>query len=74
MFSDNRDSHLDYLRLVLQFLDQFSHGLDLDAGAASSRCFDFQGLHGGRGGDAQRIRVSTSSGFFLAFMMFGSDA
>ncbi|WP_439955740.1 hypothetical protein, partial [Klebsiella pneumoniae] len=28
VFSDNQDSHLDYLRLVLQFLDQFSHGLD----------------------------------------------
>src|SRR5690606_3861926 len=27
VFSDNQDSHLDYLRLVLQFLDQFSHGL-----------------------------------------------
>src|SRR3990167_9794759 len=46
VFSDNHDSHLDYLRLVLQFLDQFSHGLDLYAGAASRRRFDFQGFHG----------------------------
>src|SRR5690606_13506294 len=36
VFSNNQDSHLDYLRLVLQFLYQFRHGLDLDAGAAGS--------------------------------------
>src|SRR5690606_35790870 len=56
VFSDNQDSHLDYLRLVLQFLDQFSHGLDLDAGAAGSRRFHFQGLDGGSGGNAQGVR------------------
>src|SRR5690606_22986531 len=55
VFSDNQDSHLDYLRLVLQFLDQFSHGLDLDAGAACSRRFDFQRLHRGGGGNTQGI-------------------
>src|SRR5690606_28143544 len=56
VFSDNQDSHLDYLRLVLQFLDQFSHGLDLDTGTARGRRLDLQCLHGGSGGDAQCVR------------------
>src|SRR5690606_18896194 len=56
VFSNNQDSHLDYLRLVLQFLYQFGHGLDLDAGAAGSRRFDFQDLDGGSGGNAQGVR------------------
>src|SRR5690606_24530133 len=60
VFSDNQDSHLDYLRLVLQFFDQFGNGLDLDAGAASGRSLDLDGLDGGSHGDAQSVR---SDGF-----------
>ncbi|MCY1291778.1 hypothetical protein D9M70_409780 [compost metagenome] len=52
VFSNNQDSHLDYLRFVFQFLDQFSHRLDLDTRAACSWRFDFQGLVGGGGGNA----------------------
>jgi hypothetical protein len=64
----------DHSRFVLQLVDQFGHGLHLDAGLALRRLLDLQGLEARRGVDAQRVRRQGSIGFFFAFMMLGSDA
>src|SRR5690606_19593963 len=41
--SNNENTHLDHLRFVLQFVNQFAHALDLDARLAGSRRFDLDG-------------------------------
>ncbi|RMT33899.1 hypothetical protein ALP49_05314 [Pseudomonas syringae pv. solidagae] len=71
VFSDNQDRHLDYLRFVFQFLDQFSHRLDLDAGAACSRRFDLEGLVGRGRGNAQCIRGQHFKRLFLGLHDIG---
>ena len=65
----------DHPRFVLQLVDQFGDRRDLDAGLALRRLLDLEGRQARR---RRRRRVapgvSSSIGFFLAFMMFGSDA
>ncbi len=59
----------------LELFDQLGHRLDLDAGLAAGRLLGLQDLEARRGGSTPKSAGDfLSSGFFLAFMMFGSEA
>lgn len=60
--------------LDLELLDELRRGADLDARRAARRFGDLHDLQLGRDVDAEASVASSSSGFFLAFMMLGSEA
>jgi hypothetical protein len=63
--------YLDDFGFGAQLGDQGRHVRHFDAGRAFCRLGHFQGLQARGHVDAQVFRLVTSSGFFLAFMMFG---
>ena len=64
----------EHAGFVFQLVDQFGDRGDLDAGLAAGRLVGLQHLQARRDVDAESAGVFSSSGFFLAFMMFGSEA
>jgi hypothetical protein len=75
VFGNNEDGHLDHLGFVLEFIDEFGDVGNLDACRALGRLADLEGPSGaGVTSTPRSAGLTVSSGFFLAFMMFGSVA
>ena len=75
VLGEKQNGHSDHPRFVLQLGDQLGDGRDLDAGLARRRLDRLQHLQARRDVDAEIGRASSSSsGFFFAFMMLGSEA
>ena len=68
-----QDRSSEHPGLGLELRDQLGHAADLDAGLAARRLGGLQHLEARRDVDAESSGFLTSSGFFLAFMMLGSE-
>ena len=64
----------DHPGFVLELVDQFRDGADLDAGLALGRLGDLERLQSRRDLDAEIGRAQVFERLLLAFMMLGSEA